>query len=113
MESGSRDKGKTTTTNKFFEPPPCGFNHLKLEHKKIPPYANDIWVPSLSIEENRYAKIFIPSMECCFRLGDRLVTVENDGVTTRMLNWSLETDQIRTLKWIAKSEDHIDFYVYL
>jgi hypothetical protein len=57
MESGSQNKGKTTTTNQNFEPPPCEFNHLKLEHKKIPPYANDIWVPSLSIEENRYAKI--------------------------------------------------------
>jgi hypothetical protein len=59
MESGSQDKGKSTATNNFFEPPPCGFSHLKLKHKKIPPYANDIWVPSLPIKENRYAQIFI------------------------------------------------------
>jgi hypothetical protein len=52
-------------------------------------------------------------MKCCFRLGDRLVRVEHVGVTTRMLNWIFETDQIRTLKRIAKSENHVDFYVYL
>lgn len=113
MESCGQDKGETTTTNKFFEPPPCGFNHLKLKHKKILPDANDIQVPSLPIKENKYAKIFIPSMKCCFRLGDRLVRVEHVGVTTKMLNWIFEPDQIRTLKWIAKSEDHINFYVYL
>jgi hypothetical protein len=52
-------------------------------------------------------------MECCFKLSDRLIRVEYDGVTTRILNWILETDQIRTLKWIAKSEDHVDFCVYI
>jgi hypothetical protein len=53
------------------------------------------------------------SMECCFRPSDRLVWVEHAGVTIRMLNWILKTDQIRTLKWIAKNEDHVDFCVYL
>ncbi len=102
MESGCQNKGKTTATNKISEPPPCGFNHLKLEYKKIPPYANDVWVPSLPIEENGYAKIFIPSMECYFRPGDRLIRVEHVGVTTRMLNFILETNQKRISSGLLK-----------
>ncbi len=66
----------------------------------------------LLVKHNRYVKIFIPRMECWFRIGDRLERVEHLEVTSRILSLMLEIDQTRMHIWVAKNEAHVDFYVY-
>lgn len=67
----------------------------------------------LLIKHNRYVKIFIPRMECWFRIGHRLEKVEHVKVTSRILSLMLEIDQTRVHIWVAESEDHVDFCVFL
>jgi hypothetical protein len=38
--------------------------------------------------------------------------VEHVGMTSKILSLMLEIDQIRVHIWVAKSEDHVNFYVY-
>ncbi len=66
----------------------------------------------LLIKHNRYVKIFIPRMECWFKIGDRLERVKHGGITSRILSLMLEIDQTRVHIWVVESEDHVDFYVY-
>jgi len=47
-----------------------------------------------------------------FKPRNMLVRIEHVEVTSRLLSWMLEIDQVRLHKLIAKSEDHVDFYDY-
>lgn len=47
IENNCQKKRKTIATNQLSQPSLYGFIHLEFEHKKIPPYPIDIWVPSL------------------------------------------------------------------
>jgi hypothetical protein len=47
-----------------------------------------------------------------FKPRNRLMRIEHVEVTSRLLSWMLEIDQVRLHNWIAKSEDHVDFCDY-
>ncbi len=64
----------------------------------------------LLVKHNRYLKIFIPRMECWLVIDWK--RVEHVGMTSKILSLMLEIDQIRVHIWVAKSEDHVNFYVY-
>jgi hypothetical protein len=111
MAIRSQFKGKQLATYKPFDPSPCNFVHSNLKSKKLSPYAGDIWVPALPVDQSRFVKIFVPSMEELFKPGDRIVRLEHAGVMSRLL-WILEVDQAGVYIWIIESEDHMDFCDY-
>ncbi len=54
------------------------------------------------IKHNKYVKIFIPRMECWFRIGDRSERVEHVEMTSRIISLMLEIDQTRVHIWVAE-----------
>jgi hypothetical protein len=66
----SQFKGKHLAIDKPHDLSPYSFVHSNLQRKKLPPYAGNIWVPTLSINRNRFVKIFVPNMEKLFKPRD-------------------------------------------
>ncbi len=64
-----------------------------MEIEKPPPYAGDIWVPTLPIDSNGSMKILTTGLETWFQLGDRLIRIEHVSVMSRLLSWMLEINE--------------------
>jgi len=88
MEGRCQCKRKVVATDRFTNPSTFEFLYSNLEHKKVPPYPGDIWVPSLLMAQNKSVNFFNPGMESLFKARDRLIRVEHFSVILKILSWN-------------------------
>lgn len=73
------------------------------------PRLGDIWIPFTNITGQCYVRIYMPSMEGLFRVGDRIIRIEHVIILSRMLNWKLNLEN----SWVRKMLETIDFVMGL
>jgi hypothetical protein len=88
MEGRCQCKRKVVAIDRFTNPSTFEFLYSNLEHKKVPPYPGDIWVPSLFMAQNKSVNFFNPCMESLFKDGNRLIRVEHVSVILKPLSWN-------------------------
>jgi hypothetical protein len=53
----------------------------------------DIWIPKLVASPNHFVKLYIPGVEDLFQVGDRLLRVEHNGSSSRLISWRIWCNQ--------------------
>jgi hypothetical protein len=69
----------------------------------------DIWIPKAAISPNHFVRLFIPSIENLFQVGDRLLQVEHSGSRSRLISWRIWRTKEGELKFQQESVDKNKF----
>jgi hypothetical protein len=69
----------------------------------------DILIPFTNITGQCYVRLYMPSMEKLFRVGDRIIRIEHATIVSRMLNWKLNLEN----SWVREMLETIDFVMGL
>jgi len=61
------------------------------------PRLGDIWIPKSTPLANHFPRLYIPSVEDLFQVGNRIVCVEHSGTRSCLVSWRVWRDSAS--KW--------------
>jgi len=64
-----------------------------VERQSSVPGLGDIWVPKLAVSPNHFVRLYIPSVEDLFQVGNWLLKVEDGGSRFRLISWRIWRNQ--------------------
>ncbi len=76
------------------------------------PRLGDIWIPKLAVSPNHFVRLYIPSMEDLFQVGDRLLRVEHSGLSSRLISWRIWHNQEEEWQFQQESTDEQSFSTF-
>jgi hypothetical protein len=79
------------------------------ERQNRTPRIGNIWIPRLCVSPNHFVRLYIPSVEDLFEIGDQVVRVEHLGSRSRILNWKIWRDAEQKLQYQLDSTDEQTF----
>ncbi len=82
------------------------------ERQRSVPRLGDIWIPKLVASPNHFVRLYIPSVEDLFQVGDRLIKVEHSGSTSRLISWRIWRNQEERWQFQQESTDEQSFSIF-
>jgi hypothetical protein len=79
------------------------------ERQNITPRIGDIWIPPRCVSPNHFVRLYIPSVEDLFQIGDQVIRLEHLGSRFRILSWKIWWDAEQRLQYQLKSIDEQTF----
>jgi hypothetical protein len=65
---------------------PCVVTPSSTERQRNVPRLGDISIPKLAALPNHFVRLYIPGVEDLFKVGDRLLRVEHNGSSSRLIS---------------------------
>jgi hypothetical protein len=72
----------------------------------------DIWIPKCAPSPNHFVRLYIPSVEELFQVGDRLIRVEHSGSTSRLISWRIWCNQEQGWQFRQESTNEQFFSIF-
>jgi hypothetical protein len=85
---------------------------LLVERQHSVPRLGDIWIPKLAVSPNHFVKLYIPSVEDLFQVGDRLLRVEHSGSRSHLISWRIWQNQEGVWQFQQESTNEQSFSTF-
>ncbi len=82
------------------------------ERQRNVPRLGDIWIPKLAASPNHFVRLYIPGVEDLFKVGDRLLRVEHNGSSSRLISWWIWRNQEEGWQFQQESTDEQSFSIF-